>query len=76
MNHKDTVSGIVRMRNLPIEDHEGQNEGVLIVGMENHPVEAINASELARDILNKYADLDYLNVKNWPPLPKLSLTTN
>ena len=57
-----------------IEDHDGQNEGVLIVGMENHAAEAINASELARDILNKYADLDYLDVKNRPPLPKLSLT--
>ena len=42
--------------------------------MESHAVEAINASELARDILNKYADLDNLDVENRPPLPKLSFT--
>ena len=46
-----------------IEDHERQNEELLKVGMENHAAEAIDASELARDILNKYADLDYLDVK-------------
>ena len=57
-----------------IEDHDGQNEEVLIVGIENHAAEAINASELGRDILNKYADLDYLDAKNRPPLPKLSFT--
>ena len=46
-----------------IQDQEGQNEALLIVGMENHAAEAIDASEVARDILNKYADFDDLDVK-------------
>ena len=44
------------------------------MGMENHAAEAIDASDLARDILNKYADLDFLELKNRPPLSKLSFT--
>ena len=57
------------------EEHEERTEGeVLIMGMENHAAEAIDSSELARDILNNYADLDHIDIKNRPPLPKLLLT--
>ena len=60
-----------------IEEHEERTEGeVLIVGMENHAAEAIDSSELARDILNKYADLDHIDIKIGPLYLNYSLPKN
>ena len=42
--------------------------------VENHGAEANETSELLRDILNKYANLEGTSVKDRLPLPKLSLT--
>eukprot|EP00112_Aurelia_sp_Birch-Aquarium-sp1_P014865 Seg324.7 transcript_id=Seg324.7/GoldUCD/mRNA.D3Y31 product="hypothetical protein" protein_id=Seg324.7/GoldUCD/D3Y31 len=53
---------------------EQTEEETPLEGIDNLAAEANETSELSRDILNKYAYLEGISVKDRPPLPKLSLT--
>ena len=58
-----------------VEEYDQQAEGeVLTVGINKNAAFEIDSSELVEDIISKYADLEYIEVKDRPPLPKLSLT--
>ena len=58
-----------------LEEYDQQAEGeVLTVGINRNAAFVIDSSELLEDIISKYADLEYIEVKDRPPLPKLSLT--
>ena len=58
-----------------VEEYDQQAEGeVLTVGINKNAAFVIDSSELAEEIFSKYADLEYIEVKDRPPLPKLPLT--
>ena len=58
-----------------ISGQSEQTEGEIpLERIDNLAAEANETSELSRDILNKYADLEGISVKDRLPLPKLSLT--
>ena len=51
-----------------IEEYEDHAEGeVLTEGINKNAAFAIDSSELVEDIISKYADLEYIEVKNRPP---------
>ena len=65
----------MRITKLFIEEYDQQAEGeVLTVGINKNAAFVIDSNELAEEIFSKYADLEYIEVKDRPPLPKLPLT--